>query len=254
MGSLIELRQVHKTYATGSTQVRALRGVSLTIQAGEFVALVGASGSGKSTLMNILGCLDRPTSGSYLLDGQDIGRLSRTRLALLRNHKLGFIFQSFNLLPRFSALKNVELPLLYAGVPRHQRRQQARQLLARVGLADRADHRPSELSGGEQQRVAIARALANNPQILFADEPTGNLDSTTGAEILAEFERLNRVNGQTILLITHDASVARHAPRIVNIRDGVVVSDVTSAAVAFEPAAASLEQLPVLVGAGRGES
>ncbi len=253
MAPLIEVRQVEKVYATGGAGLRALGGVSLAIRPGEFVALVGASGSGKSTLMNILGCLDRPTSGTYLLGGQDVSRLSRAERARLRNRKLGFVFQSFNLLSRHTALENVELPLLYAGVPTWQRHERARQMLARMGLADRADHRPSQLSGGEQQRVAIARALVNNPELLLADEPTGNLDSVTGAGILAEFERLNVEQGQTILLVTHDASVAAHAPRVITMKDGLVVSDVKVAGPAREPAPELPRQLPALAGVGGRE-
>jgi putative ABC transport system ATP-binding protein len=256
MAPLIELRQVHKVYATGGSEVRALRGVSLTIERGEFVALVGASGSGKSTLMNILGCLDHPTSGTYLLEGQDIGRLSRTQLALLRNQKLGFVFQNFNLLQRYTAGENVELPMLYADVPPRERRERALRLLAQVGLAGRVDHRPNELSGGEQQRVAIARALSNRPQLFFADEPTGNLDSATGAAILAEFERLNREQGQTILLVTHDPTVAAHAPRMVTVKDGLILSDVTKAMPTVPEEVTPVappRAVQALVGAGKGE-
>jgi putative ABC transport system ATP-binding protein len=232
---VIELRDVRKVYAAGDVEVPALRGVSLTIGRGEFVALVGASGSGKSTLMNLVGCLDRPTSGSYHFDGQDVSRLGRKELAHLRNKKLGFVFQGFNLLNRHTALENVALPMLYAGLPARQRQARARELLATVGLADRAGHMPNQLSGGQQQRVAIARALANRPQVLLADEPTGNLDSTTGAEILAEFRRLNAELGQTIILVTHDPAIAGCAPRLVTIKDGLVASDV--AAAPSEPAA-----------------
>ncbi len=228
MGAVIELENVHKVYAAGDVKVPALRGVSLRIDRGEFVALVGASGSGKSTLMNILGCLDTPTAGTYRLDGQDVGRLGRTELARLRNRKLGFVFQGFNLLKRHSALENVELPMLYAGVSRGRRRRRGRELLERVHLADRAGHMPSQLSGGQQQRVAIARALANDPQVLLADEPTGNLDSLTGAEVLAEFRRLNAEHGQTIILVTHDPSIAACAPRLITIKDGLVAGDVAN--------------------------
>jgi putative ABC transport system ATP-binding protein len=223
---MIELSDIRKTYSTGDTQVHALRGVSLTIKAGEFVAIVGASGSGKSTLMNLIGCLDTPSSGTYHFDGQDVSRLGRTQLAHLRNKKLGFVFQGFNLLSRHNALENVALPMLYAGVSASKRRERAMKLLSLVGLSDRANHRPNQLSGGQQQRVAIARALVNEPRVLLADEPTGNLDSVTGAEILVEFQRLNREQKQTIILVTHDPSIAAVAPRLVTIKDGLVASDV----------------------------
>jgi putative ABC transport system ATP-binding protein len=226
MGAVIALDTIHKTYDTGEVKVHALRGVSLSIEPGEFLAIVGASGSGKSTLMNILGFLDRPTSGRYWFDGQDVGKLNRKSLAHLRNQKLGFVFQGFNLLKRYSAVENVELPLLYAGISARERRRRALEKLALVGLTDRAGHMPNQLSGGQQQRVAIARSLINQPQVLLADEPTGNLDSRTGAEILGEFQRLNREFGQTIVLITHDPSIAAAAPRLVTIRDGVIASDV----------------------------
>jgi putative ABC transport system ATP-binding protein len=221
---LIDLQDVHKVYDTGEVKVPALRGVSLTVRAGEFVAIMGASGSGKSTLMNIIGCLDHPTAGSYRLDGQDVSRLSRKQLAHIRGRKLGFVFQGFNLLKRYTAVENVELPLLYAGISARQRRRRALEMLELVHLAARAGHLPSQLSGGQQQRVAIARALVNRPQILLADEPTGNLDSQTGAEILREFQRLNRELGQTIVLVTHDASIAGQARRLVTVRDGLVES------------------------------
>jgi putative ABC transport system ATP-binding protein len=225
MSIVIQLDAVTKVYDTGGAQVRALRGVSLSILAGEFVALRGSSGSGKSTLMNILGCLDRPTSGIYRLDGQDTGRLNKTELAHLRNRKLGFVFQGFNLLKRQSAVENVELPLVYSGIAPRQRRLQALAMLDLVGLRERAHHTPNQLSGGQQQRVAIARALVNQPEILFADEPTGNLDSATGVEILTEFERLNRELGQTIIMVTHDPAIADHATRQIVVRDGQVESD-----------------------------
>jgi putative ABC transport system ATP-binding protein len=227
LGSIIHLDNVHKVYDTGEVKVAALRGVSLNILPGEFVSLMGASGSGKSTLMNIIGCLDRPTSGKYLFDGDDTGRLSRTQLAHIRNRKLGFVFQGFNLLKRHSAVENVEMPLLYAGASAGERRRRALEMLDLVGLASRARHHPAQLSGGQQQRVAIARALVNRPQLVLADEPTGNLDSQTGAEILAEFERLNRELGQTMVMVTHDATLAAHAPRQVTVRDGLIVQDQT---------------------------
>jgi putative ABC transport system ATP-binding protein len=224
---VIELDDVHKVYDTGAVKVPALRGVSLTVLAGEFVAIMGASGSGKSTLMNIIGCLDHPTNGTYRLDGQDISRLSRKELAHIRNRKLGFVFQGFNLLKRHTAIENVELPLLYAGLSVKERRQHGTDMLNLVGLSDRADHLPNQLSGGQQQRVAIARALVNQPQILLADEPTGNLDSHTGEEILQEFQRINRERGQTIVMVTHDAAIAAYALRVVTVRDGLIESDVS---------------------------
>ncbi|MCS6850156.1 MAG: ABC transporter ATP-binding protein [Gemmataceae bacterium] len=238
---MIELTDVHKIYDSGEVKVHALRGVSLIVREGEFVAIMGASGSGKSTLMNIIGCLDRPTSGTYRFDGQDVSQLDRKSLARIRNQKLGFVFQGFNLLKRHSALENVQLPLLYAGVPARERRARALEMLRLVGLEARAEHPPNKLSGGQQQRVAIARALVNKPHVLLADEPTGNLDSKNGAEILAEFQRLNRERGQTIVLVTHDPSIARHADRIVTVSDGYIASDV-----AVEPEADSiLTHLPV---------
>jgi putative ABC transport system ATP-binding protein len=222
---VIELEEVHKVYRSGPAAVAALRGVSLRVEAGEFVAVVGSSGSGKSTLMNVLGCLDTPTAGRYCFDGRDVGRLGRAARAALRNERLGFVFQGFHLLPRQTALENVQLPLLYAGLPAGKRRARALELLDLVGLTDRAGHRPSQLSGGQQQRVAIARALANDPQVLLADEPTGNLDSRTGEEVLAHLRRLHGRRGQTILLVTHDHAVAASADRVVTVRDGRIHSD-----------------------------
>jgi putative ABC transport system ATP-binding protein len=225
MAALIALEDVHKVYDTGAVQVPALCGVTLSVLPGEFVAIMGASGSGKSTLMNIIGCLDRPTAGTYRFDGQDVSRMRRAELAHIRNRKIGFVFQGFNLLKRHSALENVEMPLLYAGLSSWKRRRRAREMLARVGLQDRAGHMPNQLSGGQQQRVAIARALVNQPQLLLADEPTGNLDSRTGAEILSEFQRLHREQGQTIIMVTHDPAIAAHAARLVTVRDGLIESD-----------------------------
>ena len=225
MSAIISLRDVHKVYDTGEVKVHALRGVTLDIHGGEFVAIMGASGSGKSTLMNIIGCLDRPTNGTYLLDNEDVGRMSRMQLAHVRNRKLGFVFQGFNLLKRHTAVDNVALPLLYAGISAAQRKQRALEVLQLVGLADRGHHLPNQLSGGQQQRVAIARALINRPQLILADEPTGNLDSKTSQEILVELQRLNRDLGQTIIMVTHETDVAAYAGRLVVIRDGLVAND-----------------------------
>jgi ABC-type lipoprotein export system ATPase subunit len=223
---LIELRDVRKNYRLGEVDVPVLKGVSLEVARGELIALMGASGSGKSTLMNLLGCLDRPTSGSYKLDGQEVGDLSTDQRAAVRSQKIGFVFQSFNLLARTTALENVMMPLTYA--PRHvsdrEAKGRAKELLERVGLADRMDHFPSQLSGGQMQRVAIARALINRPPLLFADEPTGNLDSRTSEEVLQMFQRLNREEGITIILVTHEMEVAEHAKRIIRIRDGLIES------------------------------
>ena len=210
----------------GEVEVRALRGVSLSIEAGEFVGVIGPSGSGKSTFMHILGCLDRPTAGQYILDGQDVSRLSRDELAEVRNQRIGFVFQGFNLLARTSALDNVELPLLYrSGIRSSQRHQRAREMLEAIGLGDRMGHLPNQLSGGQQQRVAIARSLINHPSIVLADEPTGNLDSNTGIEIMDIFQRLNRDHGITVILITHEHDIAEYGGRIIRFRDGIVVSD-----------------------------
>ena len=224
---LIEVRDIHRVYHLGEIDLPVLRGVSLTINRGELVALMGSSGSGKTTLMNILGCLDRPTSGQYWLEGEDISSFSSDQRALVRNRKIGFVFQNFNLLPRTSALGQVMMPLDYSAdhLKDREARSRASELLERLGLGDRMDHAPSQLSGGQQQRVAIARALVNHPPVLFADEPTGNLDSRTSQEILAMFNELNRTQGLTILLVTHDAEVARHATRIIHIRDGLIDSD-----------------------------
>jgi putative ABC transport system ATP-binding protein len=219
-GRVIELQNVSKVYGTGGAATHALRGIDLGIERGEFVAVMGPSGSGKSTCMNILGCLDTPTSGTYRFQGVDVGRLSRNQRALLRRHALGFVFQGFNLLNRTSALENVELPLIYRGAPAGERRTRAGQALAAVGLTGREAHTPGELSGGQQQRVAIARAIVTNPAILFADEPTGNLDSATSLEIMALLTALNAERGITIIMVTHEPDMARFATRIVNFRDG----------------------------------
>src|SRR5260370_9937022 len=223
----IALDNVREVYDTGEVKVEALCGVSMTVLEGEFMAIMGASGSGKSTLMNIIGCLDHPTSGTYRFAGKDINNLSRKELANIRNQQLGFVFQGFNLLKRHSAVENVELPLLYAGLSARKRREKAVELLKLVHLENRACHLPCQLSGGQQQRVAIARALVNNPHILLADQPTGNLDSRTGAEILAGFQRPNRTLGPTIIILTHDPAIAAHADRQVTIRDGLIASDVS---------------------------
>jgi putative ABC transport system ATP-binding protein len=222
---LIQVRDLTKVYGTGPTAVHALRGVSLEVRHGEFVAIMGPSGSGKSTFMHLLGCLDHPTSGSYRLAGEEVSRLSHDQLALVRNTRIGFVFQSFNLLARTTALENVELPMLYAGVPRDERMRRARALLESVGLGTRLDHRPSELSGGQQQRVAIARALANGAPLLMADEPTGNLDSASSAEIMTLFRTLNRERGITVVLVTHDVTIAAWSRRVVTFKDGLIVGD-----------------------------
>ena len=223
-GTVIEVRDVRKTYQISDIAVHALRGISLSVQRGEYVAIMGASGSGKSTLMHILGCLDVPTEGSYRLDGTDVSALSEDDLSDVRNRQIGFVFQSFNLIPRTRALANVELPLAYGGLPRARRRGRALAALQRVGLGDRVDHLPSEMSGGQQQRVAIARALVSNPSMILADEPTGNLDTTSTAEVLDIFEGLHQ-EGVTVVLITHEDDVAAHAERVIRLSDGAVVSD-----------------------------
>ena len=220
---MIVLENIVKTYRLGEVIVQAVRDISLTIEEGEFVAIMGASGSGKSTMMNLIGCLDKPTSGRYLLDGVDVASLNDNQLAAIRNHKIGFVFQSFNLIPRSSAVHNVEMPLIYAGVTEN-RRARAMAALAAVGLSDRARHQPMELSGGQQQRVAIARALVTNPAVLLADEPTGNLDTEASYEIMRLFGELN-ADGRTVVLITHEADIARFTSRVVRLRDGVVLSD-----------------------------
>ncbi|MDD3117938.1 MAG: ABC transporter ATP-binding protein [Victivallales bacterium] len=226
--ALITLKNIYKDYYLGDIDVPVLKGISLDIAGGEMVALMGASGSGKSTLMNILGCLDRPTSGEYWLDGEEVSRLSSDRRAMIRNRKIGFVFQNFNLLARTSALDNVAMPLAYTAgqLSNREARQRAETMLTRVGLADRMEHVPAQLSGGQQQRVAIARALINHPPVLFADEPTGNLDSHTSEEVLAMFQELNRTEKITIILVTHDSHVAEHAQRVIHISDGVVVDGV----------------------------
>jgi len=222
MSVVLETVELTKTYRTGTMDLKVLLGISLQIHAGDFVAIMGPSGSGKSTYMNILGCLDRPTGGSYYLEGEDVSKLSDNDLADIRNRKFGFVFQSFNLLPRTNALRQVELPMLYAGKPNREKR--AKWALDRVGLSDRMDHKPNQLSGGQQQRVAIARALVNDPVILFADEPTGALDSRTSVEIMDIFQELNR-EGKTIIMVTHENDIAQHATRVIRFRDGMIVED-----------------------------
>jgi len=221
---LIEVNKLKKTYQLGDIEVPAVRGIDMSIEANEYLAIMGPSGSGKSTLMNIIGCLDVPTEGSYILDSKDVSKLNDDELAEIRNRKIGFVFQTFNLLPRADALHNVELPLIYSGLPRAKRKEMAETALDKVGLSDRMHHKPNELSGGERQRVAIARALVNNPAIILADEPTGNLDSNTGEEIMEIFEQLH-AGGNTIILITHEEYIANHSNRVVRLLDGLIQSD-----------------------------
>jgi putative ABC transport system ATP-binding protein len=223
--AVIQLDHIHKTYTMGDVDVHALRGVSLTIREGEFVAIMGASGSGKSTTMNILGCLDRPTRGSYILDGEDVSAMSKDERADIRCRKIGFVFQGFNLLSRTSALENVELPMLYAGVPTTARHEKAVEALASVGLAGREQNHPNQLSGGQQQRVAVARALVNDPALILADEPTGNLDSRTSVEVMEIFQRLNRERGITLVLVTHEHDIAQYAQRVIVFKDGKIKRD-----------------------------
>ncbi len=239
---LIQVVNLHKVYDTGTVKVHALRGISVDIHRGEFVAIMGASGSGKSTFMNIVGCLDKPSDGTYLLQGADIAKHAKNNLALIRNEQIGFVFQAFNLLSRTSAMENVELPLIYSGIRARERRWRSLESLARVGLAERADHIPSQLSGGQQQRVAIARSLVNHPSILLADEPTGNLDSRTSIEIMQVFQELNEQEKLTIILVTHEPDIADFAQRIITFRDGRIVKDqpvtrrrIASAALASMP-------------------
>jgi len=223
--SVIELDQIHKVYSTGDVEVHALRGVSLTINKGEFVAIMGASGSGKSTMMNIIGCLDRPTRGAYILDGQDVSELSKDERADIRNRKIGFVFQGFNLLSRTSALENVELPMLYVGLDAGERHRRAMEALKAVGLEGREPSHPNQLSGGQQQRVAIARSLVNRPSLILADEPTGNLDSRTSVEVMEIFQRLNREQGITLILVTHEPDIAEYAGRVIVFKDGRIQRD-----------------------------
>jgi putative ABC transport system ATP-binding protein len=228
-GPIIRMRAIRKVYETGRVKVEALKGIDLEIRPGEFAAIVGPSGSGKSTLMNLIGCLDTPTGGDYFLGGEPVAGLSRDALADVRNRRVGFVFQSFNLLPQISAVENIELPMLFGGIPPKERRRRAEELLARVGLSERAEHRPTELSGGQMQRVAIARALAMEPDILLADEPTGNLDTHSGSDIMSLFSDLWK-QGRTLVVITHDMSLARRTGRIVEMRDGDIVADGAAAA------------------------
>ncbi|HZT60882.1 MAG TPA: ABC transporter ATP-binding protein [Pyrinomonadaceae bacterium] len=241
---VIELEGIHKTYTMGDVEVHALRGVSLTIREGEFVAIMGTSGSGKSTTMNIIGCLDRPTRGTYVLDGQDVSELSKDERADIRNRKLGFVFQGFNLLSRTSALENVELPMLYAGVDAAERHKRAIEALHSVGLAGREQNHPNQLSGGQQQRVAIARSLVNHPALILADEPTGNLDSRTSIEVMEIFQRLNRERGITLVLVTHETDIAEYAGRVVVFKDGRIKKDYKVASP--RDAAEELKNLPAV--------
>jgi len=236
MTALVEMRGIERTYVMGDNLVHALRGVDLTIEPGSSVAIMGTSGSGKSTMMNLMGCLDQPTKGSYLLNGKDVARLSRTQLADVRGRMIGFVFQSFNLLSRTSALENVEMPLMYQGVPGRERHRRAMQALERVGLADRADHHSSQLSGGQQQRVAIARALVGEAPIIMADEPTGNLDSRTSHEVMAILQGLVD-QGKTVILVTHEADIAGYASRVVTLRDGRIIEDKQQTPIKAEVAA-----------------
>ncbi|MBX3277324.1 MAG: ABC transporter ATP-binding protein [Acidobacteria bacterium] len=242
---MIQLDHIHKIYTMGDVEVHALRGVSLTIREGEFVAIMGASGSGKSTMMNIIGCLDRPSRGAYILDGQDVSELSKDERADIRNRKIGFVFQGFNLLSRTSALENVELPMLYAGVEGAERRRRALDALASVGLAGREQNHPNQLSGGQQQRVAVARALVNQPALILADEPTGNLDSRTSVEVMEIFQRLNREHGITLILVTHEPDIAEYAKRIIVFKDGRIKRDELVAD--QRDAAEELRNLPEIV-------
>lgn len=241
---VIQLDHIHKTYTMGDVEVHALRGVSLTIREGEFVAIMGASGSGKSTMMNIIGCLDRPTRGSYILDGEDVSQMSKDERADIRCKKIGFVFQGFNLLSRTSALENVELPMLYLGVDAVQRRQRAMEALAAVGLAGREQNHPNQLSGGQQQRVAVARSLVNHPALILADEPTGNLDSRTSVEVMEIFQRLNRERDITLVLVTHELDIAQYADRVVVFKDGKIKSDYQVEA--KRDAAEELKNMPVV--------
>lgn len=230
---VIRIGDLKKFYQLGGTQVKALNGVSLTICRNEYVAIMGPSGSGKSTLMNILGCLDTPSGGTYVLNGTDVSRMGDGQLAQVRNNEIGFVFQSFNLLPRYTSLENVALPLIYSGVPRSERERRAREALASVGLEERMEHKPAELSGGQRQRVAVARALINNPSIILADEPTGNLDTKTSIDIMRLFEEIYR-KGNTVILVTHEEDIALHARRIIRLRDGVIESDTVNPHPAME--------------------